>query len=136
MSPKSELDSEQSISQSVLSSRDVFARSDDHGPLEAVVNQLSDKLTEVSADVQAMKNSHSADIQTLLNAHNTDIQALKNTDTQQDIAIQEAGSSVYVRWGNEDQNGKLLYFTVAECGSLPCDPYTSNKIVTCAVCSK
>nr|KAG5693600.1 hypothetical protein BaRGS_014620 [Batillaria attramentaria] len=74
---KSELDSDQDIAPSVLSSHDVFARSDDHNPLEPVVNQLSQKMTEVSADVQA----------------------LKNANTQQDVAIQEAGSSVYVRWG-------------------------------------
>nr|KAG5693634.1 hypothetical protein BaRGS_014654 [Batillaria attramentaria] len=33
-------------------------------------------------------------------------------------------------------NGKLLYFTVTVCGSLPCGPYVNNKVVTCAVCSK
>nr|KAG5690628.1 hypothetical protein BaRGS_018098 [Batillaria attramentaria] len=56
---------------------DMSVRSDDTTPLEPVVTQLSQRLTEVSAEVQAMKN----------------------TNTQQDAAIQEAGSSVYVRWG-------------------------------------
>ena len=35
-----------------------------------------------------------------------------------------------------DENGKLLYYTVTQCGTLPCSPYVSGKIVTCAVCSK
>ena len=33
-------------------------------------------------------------------------------------------------------DGKLLYFTATRCGTLPCDPYVNNKIVTCAVCSQ
>nr|KAG5701468.1 hypothetical protein BaRGS_000864 [Batillaria attramentaria] len=219
----------------------IGTRSDDLSPLEPVITQLSQKLTEVSADVQA----------------------LKNTNTQQDAAIQEAATSVYVRWGrsvcptstqlvysgvvggshdddlnanylclsmspvlsdhsipgdwvarlygaeyethddatqdkdpvcavcrsrrpttvmvpgtnacppgwtveyhgflmsdrhgrtnsaseficvdsqlesrpgtNADLNGRVLFFTVTVCGSLPCDPYVNNKVVTCAVCSK
>lgn len=36
----------------------------------------------------------------------------------------------------QDQNGKLLFFTVTQCGSLPCSPYENNKIVLCAVCSR
>nr|KAG5693598.1 hypothetical protein BaRGS_014618 [Batillaria attramentaria] len=220
--------------------RDLSPRSDDTNTLETVVNQLSQRVTEVNADVQALKNANS----------------------QQDAAIQEAGSSVYVRWGRStcpstsslvysgviggsyydhtgaatnylclslspvlsshtvpaeraylyggeyqtydthmekdavcavcrsqhpttimapgtnvcqpgwtrqysgylmagyaghhagteyicvdsalesadasthNDNGKLLYYTVTRCGSLPCDPYVNNKVVTCAVCSK
>ncbi|XP_076454983.1 uncharacterized protein LOC143289765 isoform X2 [Babylonia areolata] len=36
--------------------------------------------------------------------------------------------------GNED--GALLYHVVTKCGSLPCPPYVSDKVVTCVVCSK
>ena len=32
--------------------------------------------------------------------------------------------------------GSLLYFTIAKCGALPCDPYVDSKVVLCAVCSK
>jgi hypothetical protein len=35
----------------------LVVRADDGGPLEAVVNQLSQKMTAVEADVQALKNS-------------------------------------------------------------------------------
>ncbi|XP_076448952.1 uncharacterized protein LOC143285503 isoform X2 [Babylonia areolata] len=30
----------------------------------------------------------------------------------------------------------LFYFTVTQCGSLPCPPYVNNKVVLCVVCSK
>ena len=35
-----------------------------------------------------------------------------------------------------NDNGKLMYFTVTRCGSLPCPPYVENRIVACAVCGK
>ncbi|KAK7094561.1 hypothetical protein V1264_006098 [Littorina saxatilis] len=38
--------------------------------------------------------------------------------------------------GDANENGVLLFFTVTQCGSLPCSPYVNNKVVTCAVCSK
>ncbi|KAK7094615.1 uncharacterized protein [Littorina saxatilis] len=38
--------------------------------------------------------------------------------------------------GDASEDGKLLYYTVTRCGSLPCTPYVNNKVVTCAVCSK
>ncbi|KAL8569878.1 hypothetical protein ACOMHN_038570 [Nucella lapillus] len=38
--------------------------------------------------------------------------------------------------GHQDQNGKLFYYTVTRCGSLPCPPYVNNKVVLCVVCSK
>lgn len=34
-----------------------------------------------------------------------------------------------------NQEGKLLYYTLAYCGSLPCPPYLERKVITCAVCS-
>ncbi|XP_025079872.1 short-chain collagen C4-like isoform X1 [Pomacea canaliculata] len=40
------------------------------------------------------------------------------------------------RYGsNADYNGKLFYYTVGSCGSLPCPPYVQGKVVTCVVCS-
>lgn len=51
--------------------------------------------------------------------------------------------SVYVdskfegRRGSErNNNGMLLYFLYTRCGSLPCPPYHSQRVVTCVVCSK
>jgi hypothetical protein len=34
-----------------------------------------------------------------------------------------------------NQQGRLLYYTLAQCGSLPCEPYHNNALVTCVVCS-
>ncbi|PVD18681.1 hypothetical protein C0Q70_21231 [Pomacea canaliculata] len=40
------------------------------------------------------------------------------------------------RYGsNADYNGKLFYYTIGSCGSLPCPPYFEGKVVTCVVCS-
>ena len=38
--------------------------------------------------------------------------------------------------GDTSQDGKLLYSSVTQCGSLPCEPYVNDKLVLCAVCSK
>ncbi|KAL8585105.1 hypothetical protein ACOMHN_013123 [Nucella lapillus] len=45
-------------------------------------------------------------------------------------------SEEYIPGTSGNENGKLLYYTVTRCGSLPCPPYVNNKIVTCVVCSK
>ncbi|KAK7094975.1 M protein, serotype 12-like [Littorina saxatilis] len=36
----------------------------------------------------------------------------------------------------QNDNGLLFYYTVTVCGSLPCPPYSNDKVVTCVVCSK
>ncbi|GAB1601893.1 short-chain collagen C4-like [Argonauta hians] len=38
--------------------------------------------------------------------------------------------------GYRNENGALLYFVQASCGSLPCPPYVDGQELTCAVCSK
>nr|KAG5710122.1 hypothetical protein BaRGS_006641 [Batillaria attramentaria] len=38
--------------------------------------------------------------------------------------------------GEVSKDGALLYYTVTQCGSLPCPPYVNAKVVTCVVCSK
>ena len=248
--------------------RDVLPRADDANPLEAVVTGISRQVTEMSADIQALRNSdvqHTQDIQALKNTNvqqSQDIQALRNNDVQHTQDIRDAATSTFVRWGSStcdasselvysgvvggslfdhtgaasnflcltmspvfgnhtvpsavallyggeyqtydshyeqdpvcavcrssfpttvmvagtnvcspgwrllysgylmagyyhaaagteyicvdpsfeatirssaDQNGKLMYFTVTRCGSLPCPPYVNNEIVTCAVCGK
>nr|KAG5687556.1 hypothetical protein BaRGS_023112 [Batillaria attramentaria] len=35
-----------------------------------------------------------------------------------------------------DHDGKLSYYTVGKCGSLPCPPYEEDRVITCVVCSK
>ena len=79
---------------------DVMSRSDDGGPLEAVVNHISQQVTEMSADIQAFKSQTSADIQTL-----------KNSNSQQDHDIQDAQSSTFVHWGSSQCGGSsdLVY---------------------------
>ena len=57
---------------------DFMSRSNDGGPLEAVVSQISQRVTELSVDIQALKDS----------------------DTQQDRDIQDARSSTFVHWGS------------------------------------
>ena len=56
----------------------VSARSDDQGPLEAVIGQMTQQLTHVTADVQT----------------------LKNDNVRQDHDIQESRGSTFVRWGS------------------------------------
>ena len=46
------------------------------------------------------------------------------------------GSLGYIPNSQGDQNGRLLYYTVAHCTSLSCPPYVENKIMSCVVCSK
>jgi hypothetical protein len=225
----------------------MMLRADDGGPLEAVVNQMSQQIANINADIQALKN--------------TDQQIL-SANHQQDANIQDARTSTYVHWGSShcpadaqlvysgvvggsvyteagggsnylcltmspiigshsdatyyaylygaeyqtntdahhdmdalcamcrsshattimipgtnvctsgwtkqydgylmagyrdhlrsefvcvdsvmesrpgtgaNLNGALFYYTVTQCGSLPCEPYQNNKIVTCVVCSK
>ena len=79
---------------------DVMSRSDDGGPLEAVVSHISQQVTELSADIQAYKSQTSADIQTL-----------KNSNSQQDHDIQDAQSSTFVHWGSSQCGGSsdLVY---------------------------
>ena len=38
--------------------------------------------------------------------------------------------------GNGNANGGLLYVVEAQCGSLPCGPYTNGFEITCVVCTK
>ncbi|CAI9737344.1 Hypothetical predicted protein [Octopus vulgaris] len=38
--------------------------------------------------------------------------------------------------GYRNEEGALLYFVQAACGSLPCPPYVNGRELTCVVCSK
>ena len=74
---------------SSLVTRDLVARSDDTGPLDTVVSQISQRVTEISADVQTLKNANS----------------------QQDRDIQDAKTSSYIHWGSSrcSGNSQLIY---------------------------
>ena len=37
---------------------------------------------------------------------------------------------------SQNHNSYLLYYTIAQCGSLPCGPYIQDRVITCVVCSK
>ncbi|VDI20211.1 Hypothetical predicted protein [Mytilus galloprovincialis] len=41
----------------------------------------------------------------------------------------------YVPGGQENKDGRRLYFTSTKCGSLSCPPYKDNQAVNCVVCS-
>ncbi|XP_045163697.2 uncharacterized protein LOC123528017 [Mercenaria mercenaria] len=45
------------------------------------------------------------------------------------------GNPETVDRGYQDNDGYLLYFVQAICGSLACGPYVLNREITCAVCS-
>ena len=36
----------------------------------------------------------------------------------------------------QNYNSYTLYYTIAQCGSLPCGPYIEGRVITCVVCSK
>ncbi|VDI76770.1 Hypothetical predicted protein, partial [Mytilus galloprovincialis] len=42
----------------------------------------------------------------------------------------------YVPGGQENKDGRRLYFTSTKCGSLSCPPYRDNQAVNCVVCSQ
>ena len=71
------------------SPHDVALRADDGGPLEEVVTHISQQVTEMSADIQALKNS----------------------DVQQTHDIRDALTSTFVRWGSStcDDSSELVY---------------------------
>ena len=70
-------------------SHEIGTRSDDTDALLPVINQMNQRLDEVGAEVEALKNSVSSEVA-----------ALQNTNIRQDGAIEGAGTSTYVRWGN------------------------------------
>ena len=69
--------------------RDVLPRSDDANPLEAVVTGISRQVTEMSADIQALRNS----------------------DVQHTQDIRDAATSTFIRWGSStcDASSELVY---------------------------
>lgn len=73
----------------VKTPREMLARSDDADPLAPVVSQMSQRLGEVAAEVEALKT----------NVH-SEVQALQSANARQDQAIRDAGSSTFVRWGS------------------------------------
>ena len=46
------------------------------------------------------------------------------------------GSPEHDSSGAVNNYGLLFYYTITQCGSLPCPPYVTNKVVTCVICSK
>nr|KAG5713930.1 hypothetical protein BaRGS_024557 [Batillaria attramentaria] len=36
----------------------------------------------------------------------------------------------------KNDNGKLFYYVLGQCGSLNCPPYENDRVLTCSVCSK
>ena len=46
------------------------------------------------------------------------------------------GEAEFVHGSGANRDGALLYLVGAQCGSLPCPPYVSGRVLTCAVCTK
>jgi hypothetical protein len=90
-----------------LTSRSVSKRQTHPVPLEVTVSQMEQQMTVMSADIQALKNSDQQ-LQTALNTAEQHMQDALNTSEQQltaanhaqDVEIQDARSSTFVRWGN------------------------------------
>ena len=81
---------------SKTSHHDVSARADDTDPLEAVVGQLSQRVTEMGADLHT----------------------LRTTVTQQDFDIQDAASSAFIHWGSSQcSNASQLVYSGVVGGS-------------------
>ena len=91
------------------SHHDVSARADDTDPLEAVVGQLSQRVTEMGADLHT----------------------LRTTVTQQDHDIQDAASSAFIHWGSSQcSNASQLVYSGVVGGS----HYTSTGAASNYLC--
>lgn len=82
----------------------VLVRSDDTNPLEPVLTQLTQRVNEFSADLQAMKNEVRTKLASLTGEGNTNIQSLKSEfhADLQDLrnTVASSSTSLYVRWGS------------------------------------
>jgi len=100
--PAVELETEPENETGLTSSlpHDVIERADDGGPLEVVVSQLSQQVTQMNADVQAFKTQTTSDIHTL-----------QSSNSQQDVNIQDARTSTFVHWGSSQcgSSAQLVY---------------------------
>ena len=80
---------------------DVMSRSDDGGPLEAVVSHISQQVTEMSADIQAFKSQTSADIP----------EVKEQQQPAGPTTSKTPQSSTFVHWGSSQCGGSshLVY---------------------------
>ena len=86
--------------------------------LEPEVNQMSQHLSDVTAEVQSLKNTLEPEVNQIsqtLSEVTAEVQSLKNANSQQDQAIQQAGTSTFVRWGRSvcPSSTELVYSGVA-----------------------
>ena len=86
--------------------------------LEPEVNQMGQNLSEVTAEVQSLKNTLEPEVNQMsqnLSDVTAEVQSLKNLNSQQDQAIQQAGTSTFVRWGRSvcPSSTELVYSGVA-----------------------
>ena len=110
---------QQESGQDVIS-HDVMTRSDDGGPLEAVVGQLSQRVTEISADVQALTTQLTSDIRNLQGA-----------SARHDTDIRDARTSTFIHWGSSScANSTQLVYTGVVGGS----PFTEAGAATNYLC--
>ena len=86
--------------------------------LEPEVNQMSQTLSEVTAEVQSLKTTLEPEVNQMsqtLSEVTAEVQSMKNANSQQDQAIQQAGTSTFVRWGRSvcPSSTELVYSGVA-----------------------
>ena len=86
--------------------------------LEPEVNQMSQHLSDVTAEVQSLKNTLEPEVNQMsqrLSDVTAEVQSTKNANSQQDQAIQQAGTSTFVRWGRSvcPSSTELVYSGVA-----------------------
>ena len=86
--------------------------------LEPEVNQMSQNLSEVTAEVQSLKTTLEPEVNQMsqtLSEVTAEVQSMKNANSQQDQAIQQAGTSTFVRWGRSvcPSSTELVYSGVA-----------------------
>jgi hypothetical protein len=115
---KQQKDKEESVKVSEVGCRESGAdsvsrgdRADDTGPIGVMVQQLSQHVDQLDADLQAYKAQAASDlhtatqnVDTVLNHLQTSttasLNALNNTVIHQAAALQDAATSVFVHWGN------------------------------------
>lgn len=107
----------------------VDVRGDDGGPLEAVVSQLTQRLSSLETDLQAFKARTTADINVMTQQSARDLHALQvqttaalawlnQTNRAQEAEIHQARTSTYVRWGSATCGSNELVYSGVMGGSL------------------
>ena len=58
-----------------------------------------------------------------------------NHKGNKDAICVDAEAEITENSNDANQDGALMYFVQAKCGSLKCPPYEEKRLLTCVVCS-